>query len=132
MSMQDPIADMFVRIKNAMAISKPLVAMPLSKVKRAIAQVLKQEGYIEDFEVNKHPGGKNQLVVALKYHQGKSVIDVLKRVSTPGRRVYKGVEDIPLIQNGLGVCIVSTSKGVMTDRQARAQKLGGEVIGEVC
>jgi small subunit ribosomal protein S8 len=127
MSMSDPIADMLTRIRNAQMVEKVTVAMPSSKVKVAIAQVLKDEGYIEDFAV-KSEGAKAELNIALKYYAGRPVIERLERVSKPGLRVYRGRNDIPQVMNGLGVAIVSTPKGVMTDRKARASGVGGEVI----
>jgi small subunit ribosomal protein S8 len=127
MSMSDPIADMLTRIRNAQMVEKVSVAMPSSKVKVAIAQVLKDEGYIEDFAV-KVNGAKAELQIALKYYAGRPVIERLERVSRPGLRVYKGRNDIPQVMNGLGVAIVSTPQGVMTDRKARATGVGGEVI----
>jgi len=127
MSMSDPIADMLTRIRNAQMVSKTVVAMPSSKVKTAIAQVLKDEGYIDGFQV-KSEGGKSELEIALKYYAGRPVIERIERVSRPGLRVYKGSKDIPQVQNGLGVAIVTTPKGVMTDRKARADGVGGEVL----
>ena len=127
MSMSDPIADMLTRIRNAQMVEKVSVTMPSSKVKVAIAQVLKDEGYIEDFAV-KSDGAKADLNIALKYYAGRPVIERLERVSKPGLRVYRGRNDIPQVMNGLGVAIVSTPKGVMTDRKARATGVGGEVI----
>jgi small subunit ribosomal protein S8 len=127
MSMSDPIADMLTRIRNAQMVEKVSVVMPSSKVKVAIAQVLKDEGYIEDFAV-KADGAKAELNIALKYYAGRPVIERLERVSKPGLRVYRGRNDIPQVMNGLGVAIVSTPKGVMTDRKARANGVGGEVI----
>lgn len=127
MSMSDPIADMLTRIRNAQMVEKVSVAMPSSKVKVAIAQVLKDEGYIEDFAI-KAEGAKAELQIALKYYAGRPVIERLERISRPGLRVYKGRNDIPQVMNGLGVAIVSTPKGVMTDRKARATGVGGEVI----
>ena len=127
MSMSDPIADMLTRIRNAQMVEKVSVTMPSSKVKVAIAQVLKDEGYIEDFAV-KAEGAKAELNIALKYYAGRPVIERLERVSKPGLRVYRGRNDIPQVMNGLGVAIVSTPKGVMTDRKARANGVGGEVI----
>ena len=127
MSMSDPIADMLTRIRNAQMVEKVSVVMPSSKVKVAIAQVLKDEGYIEDFAV-KADGAKAELNIALKYYAGRPVIERLERVSKPGLRVYRGRNDIPQVMNGLGVAIVSTPKGVMTDRKARASGVGGEVI----
>ena len=127
MSMSDPIADMLTRIRNAQMVEKVSVAMPSSKVKVAIAQVLKDEGYIDDFAV-KAEGAKSELNIALKYYAGRPVIERLERVSKPGLRMYSGRNDIPQVMNGLGVAIVSTPKGVMTDRKARATGVGGEVI----
>ncbi len=127
MSMSDPIADMLTRIRNAQMVSKAVVAMPASKVKSAIAQVLKEEGYIDGFQV-KSDAGKSQLEIALKYYAGRPVIERIERVSRPGLRVYKGAKSIPQVQNGLGVAIVTTPQGVMTDRKARAAGIGGEVL----
>lgn len=127
MSMSDPIADMLTRIRNAQGVKKTTVAMPSSKVKVAIANVLKDEGYIEDFAVV-DVGGKAELKIGLKYYAGRPVIERLERVSRPGLRIYKGKDDIPNVMNGLGVAIVSTPRGVMTDRKARATGVGGEVI----
>jgi small subunit ribosomal protein S8 len=125
--MSDPIADMLTRIRNAQATDKVSVAMPASKVKLAIAKVLKDEGYIEDF-AQRTLEGKNVLEIGLKYYAGKPVIEKLERVSRPGLRIYKGRDDIPRVLNGLGVAIVSTSRGVMTDRRARETGVGGEVL----
>jgi small subunit ribosomal protein S8 len=125
--MSDPIADMLTRIRNAQMVEKVTVAMPSSKVKVAIAQVLKDEGYIDDFAV-KAQGAKSELNIALKYYAGRPVIERLERVSRPGLRVYRGHDEIPQVMNGLGVAIVSTPQGVMTDRKARATHVGGEVI----
>lgn len=130
MSMSDPIADMFTRIRNAQMVDKLSVSMPASKLKAAIAQVLKDEGYIEGFEITGE-GAKRALTLQLKYYAGEPVIERIERVSRPGLRVYKGRDDLPRVMNGLGVAIVTTSKGVMTDRHARATGLGGEVIGYV-
>ncbi len=127
MSMSDPIADMLTRIRNAQQSEKVDVTMPSSKVKVAIARVLKDEGYIEGFDV-RTAEGKSELNVGLKYYAGKPVIEKIERVSRPGLRIYQGREDIKPVMNGLGVAIVSTSKGVMTDRKARATGIGGEVI----
>ena len=127
MSMSDPIADMLTRIRNAQATAKVTVLVPASKVKRAIAQVLKDEGYIEDFAV-RDQDGHPVIEIGLKYYAGKPVIEKIERVSRPGLRIYKGREDIPQVMNGLGVAIVSTSRGVMTDRAARAAGVGGEVL----
>ena len=127
MSMTDPIADMLTRIRNAQAVGKTNVAMPASKLKSAIAAVLKDEGYVEDFAVTS-TDGKPQITIDLKYYAGHPVIERIERISTPGLRVYKGVTEIPKVMNGLGIAIVSTSKGVMTDRRARASGIGGEVL----
>lgn len=127
MSMSDPIADMLTRIRNAQMVEKTTVSMPASKVKTAIAQVLKDEGYIDGFQV-KTDGGKNELEISLKYYAGRPVIERIERVSRPGLRVYRGRNAIPQVQNGLGVAIVTTPQGVMTDRKARATGVGGEVL----
>ncbi|MEW5888130.1 MAG: 30S ribosomal protein S8 [Pseudomonadota bacterium] len=127
MSMTDPIADMLTRIRNAQLANKASVAMPSSKLKIAIAKVLKDEGYIDDFAV-RDGDGKAELDIALKYYAGRPVIERIERVSRPGLRVYKGSQDLPRVMNGLGVAIVSTPKGVMTDRKARANNVGGEVL----
>jgi small subunit ribosomal protein S8 len=127
MSMSDPIADMLTRIRNAQLAEKLSVAMPSSRVKASIAQVLKDEGYIDEFKV-RDEAGKSTLEIALKYYAGAPVIEKIERVSRPGLRIYKGRDDIPKIMNGLGIAIVSTSKGVMTDRKARATGIGGEVL----
>jgi len=127
MSMSDPIADMLTRIRNAQATEKQSVVIPASKVKQAIAQVLKDEGYIEDFAV-RSADGKSMIEIGLKYYAGKPVIEKIERVSRPGLRMYKGRDDIPRVMNGLGVAIVSTSRGVMTDRRARETGVGGEVL----
>jgi small subunit ribosomal protein S8 len=128
MSMTDPIADLLTRIRNGQSSGKPEVNMPASKVKLAIAKVLKDEGYIEDFAATSSPEGKPTLAVQLKYYQGRPVIDRLERVSRPGLRVYKGKDELPAVLGGLGIAIVSTSRGVMSDRQARAAGHGGEVL----
>jgi small subunit ribosomal protein S8 len=125
--MHDPIADMLTRIRNAQRADKPTVVMPSSKLKVAIAQVLKDEGYIEQFSVRDNDK-KPLLEIELKYYAGRPVIERIERVSKPGLRVYKGAADIPRVMNGLGIAIVSTSKGVMTDRKARAQGIGGELL----
>ena len=127
MSMSDPISDMLTRIRNAQMASKATVAMPSSKVKVAISKVLKDEGYIEDYSVATVEG-KAVLEVILKYYAGRPVIERIDRVSKPGLRIYRGVDAIPTVMNGLGVAIVSTPKGVMTDRKARASNTGGEVL----
>jgi small subunit ribosomal protein S8 len=127
MSMSDPIADLLTRIRNAQMVAKPLVSVPSSKVKVAIAQVLKDEGSIDSFQV-KTADGKSELVIELKYYAGRPVIERIERVSRPGLRVYKGRDAIPQVMNGMGVAIVTTPKGVMTDRKARATGVGGEVL----
>ena len=127
MSMSDPIADMLTRIRNAQMVDKPIVAMPSSKLKVAIAQVLRDEGYIDGFKIAGE-AAKPQLEIALKYYAGKPVIEHIERVSRPGLRIYKGRHDIPNVMNGLGVAIVTTPKGVMTDRKARLAGIGGEVL----
>ncbi|MFN7309203.1 MAG: 30S ribosomal protein S8 [bacterium] len=127
MSMSDPIADMLTRIRNAQRVEKTEVVMPSSKVKVAIAKVLADEGYIEGFQIADNDG-KPQLHIGLKYYAGRPVIERLERVSRPGLRVYKRCDSIPQVMNGLGVAIVSTPQGVMTDRKARATGVGGEVL----
>jgi len=127
MSMTDPIADLLTRIRNGQSSGKTEVNVPASKVKLAIAKVLKDEGYIEDF-ASTSLEGKPMLAVQLKYFQGRPVIDRLERISRPGLRVYKGKDELPSILGGLGIAIVSTSQGVMSDRQARAAGHGGEVL----
>ena len=127
MSMSDPIADMLTRIRNAQSVEKAVVTMPSSKLKVAIAQVLRDEGYIDDFNV-KTDGSRTELEISLKYYAGRPVIERIERVSRPGLRIYKGRHDIPSVMNGLGVAIVTTPKGVMTDRKARASGIGGEVL----
>jgi small subunit ribosomal protein S8 len=127
MSMSDPIADMLIRIRNAQMVGHTEVAMPASKLKASIAQVLKDEGYIEDFAL-RDEGPKKELRIGLKYYAGRPVIERLERVSKPGLRVYRGRDDIPRVLNGLGVAILSTSRGVMTDRKARADGVGGEIL----
>lgn len=127
MSMSDPIADMLTRIRNAQMVQKTGVAMPSSKLKVAIAKVLKDEGYIESFNVT-GDAAKPQLEIGLKYYAGKPVIEHIERVSRPGLRIYKGRHEIPNVMNGLGVAIVTTPKGVMTDRKARQAGVGGEVL----
>ena len=130
MSMSDPIADLLTRIRNAQMVAKPTVLVPSSKVKIAIAQVLKDEGYIDGFKVSS-AGGKSALEIALKYYAGRPVIERIGRVSRPGLRVYRGSGAIPQVQNGLGVAIVTTPQGVMTNRKARATGLGGEALWSV-
>jgi len=131
MSMSDPIADMLTRIRNAQVVGHVEVVMPASRLKSAIAQVLKDEGYIEDFALREKGNAgtaHRELRIGLKYYAGRPVIERLERVSKPGLRVYKGSNDIPKVMNGLGVAILSTSRGVMTDRKARADGVGGEVL----
>lgn len=127
--MTDPIADMFTRIRNGQSAAKTAVTMPSSKVKVAIANLLKEEGYISEFSVAE--GAKPELTVELKYFEGKEVIETIKRVSRPGLRVYKGAQELPKVLAGMGIAIISTSKGLMTDRAARNAGLGGEVLGFV-
>jgi small subunit ribosomal protein S8 len=127
MSMTDPISDMLTRIRNAQLVGHSEVSMPASKLKAAIAQVLKDEGYIEDFAL-REKGAKKELAIGLKYYAGQPVIERLERVSKPGLRVYRSRDDIPKVMNGLGVAILSTSRGVMTDRKARADGVGGEIL----
>jgi small subunit ribosomal protein S8 len=127
MSMSDPIADMLTRIRNAQMVEKNAVTMPSSKLKIAIAQVLKDEGYIDGFAI-KSEGARSELEIALKYYAGRPVIERIERVSRPGLRIYRGRHDLPSVMNGLGVAIVTTPKGVMTDRKARAAGIGGEVL----
>jgi small subunit ribosomal protein S8 len=127
MSMSDPIADMLTRIRNAQMIGHNEVVIPSSKLKTSIAQVLKDEGYVDDFMVRDREG-KPELAISLKYYAGRPVIERLERISKPGLRVYKGRNDIPRVMNGLGIAILSTSRGVMTDRKARDTGVGGEVL----
>ena len=126
MTMQDPVADMLTRIRNAQQVQNANVSMPSSKLKVAIAQVLRDEGYIGSFAVSEGP--KRTLSIDLKYHKGQPVIEVLDRVSRPGLRIYRDKDDLPTIQGGLGIAVVSTCKGVMTDRAARKEGVGGEVL----
>lgn len=126
MSMSDPIADMLTRIRNGQSAAKADITMPASKMKQAVAQVLKDEGYIKDFSVNADV--KSEMTISLKYFDGRPVIENIKRISRPGLRIYKNKDELPKVLNGLGIAIISTSKGVMSDRQARAAGHGGEVI----
>ncbi|MCF6775798.1 30S ribosomal protein S8 [Thiotrichales bacterium 19X7-9] len=126
MSMQDPVADMLTRIRNAQAAGKKEVSIPLSKHKVALAELLKSEGFIRDVVANNE--GHGSLTVVLKYHHGKPVIEMLKRISRPGLRIYRAANELPKVYGGLGVAVVSTSKGVMSDREARRLGLGGEVV----
>lgn len=130
MSMQDPIADMFTRIRNGLASGKLRVVMPMSKQKTAIARLLKEQGYIRDFAAEEQ-AGKTELAIFLKYHEGRPVIGKIERVSRPGLRIFKKKDELPTVMNGLGIAIISTSKGLMTDRVARESGHGGEVIGFV-
>ena len=127
MSMSDPVADMLTRIRNGQGTNKVSITMPASKLKKAIANVLKDEGYIENY-AEQEVQGKPVLNIELKYYAGRPVIEKIERVSKPGLRIYKASENIPEVMNGLGVAIVSTSKGVMTDRKAKAAGIGGEVL----
>jgi small subunit ribosomal protein S8 len=127
MSMSDPISDMLTRIRNAQKSEKQSVAMPASKLKASIAKVLKDEGYIEDFAVRPNDG-RPELEISLKYYAGRPVIEKIERISRPGLRVYKPSKEVPKVMNGLGIAIVSTSRGVMTDRKARGMGVGGEVL----
>jgi small subunit ribosomal protein S8 len=127
MSMTDPIADMFTRIRNAQLVGRTDVSMPASNIKCEIARVLKDEGYIEEF-VRREQDGKSELFVTLKYHQGRPVIDHIRRISRPGLRVYKRKDEMPSVLGGLGIAIISTPQGVMSDRAARAAGQGGEVL----
>ena len=131
MSLSDPIGDMLSRIRNAQIRNQKVVAMPSSKFKAKLAEVLKGEGFIIDFKVNEQENNKSTLSINLKYHSGNPVINVIERISKPGRRAFSSAESVPKINNGLGIAILSTSKGVMTDIDARKQKLGGEIICKV-
>lgn len=128
MSMSDPISDMLTRIRNAQLAEKTMVAMPSSKLKVAIAEVLKDEGYVDGYSVVKGNDGKATLEIGLKYYSGRPVIERIQRISRPGLRIYKGSSELPKVMNGLGIAIVSTSRGLMTDRKARANGIGGEVL----
>lgn len=128
MSMTDPIADMLTRIRNGQNVLLETVSMPSSKLKEAIARVLKDEGYIADFAIVKGDNNKAELTVTLKYFEGKPVIEKIQKVSKPGLRIYKGKNELPQVMGGLGVAIVSTSEGVMSDRDARSKGFGGEVL----
>ena len=127
MSMTDPIADLLTRIRNGQKAGKPNVRIPSSRIKKAILEVLQNEGYVGEFRTEKE-GGKESLVVELRYHEGAPVIESLQRVSKPGRRIYRAKDELPQVFGGLGVAIVSTSQGLMSDREARAKGQGGEVI----
>ena len=127
MSMQDPVADMLTCIRNAQAVGAKQIRMPHSQLKKAILSVLKKEGYVEDFSVVTDDAKKN-IEVSLKYYQGRPVIEKIKRISRPGLRVYKRCDELPLVRGGMGIAIISTSKGVMADKEARHQRMGGEVV----
>ena len=131
MSMTDPIADMFTRIRNAQATARATVRMPASKVKLAIAKVLKDEGYIRDVQVTRAENNKAVLEIALKYFEGRPAIEKIDRVSRSGLRVYRGKDELPKVMGGLGIAIISTPAGIMTEVQARAKGVGGEVLGTV-
>ena len=131
MSLTDPIGDMIARIKNAQIRNHKKINLPSSKFKVKIADVLKSEGFIIDYKINKLESNKVDLVIDLKYHSGSPVISTIERVSKPGRRIFSSAESLPKINNGLGIAIISTPKGVMTDIDARKQKLGGEIICKV-
>jgi small subunit ribosomal protein S8 len=128
MSMTDPIADMLTRIRNGQKVALVSISMPSSTLKEAIAKVLKEEGYIGSFEVADEAGNKRTLTIQLKYFDGKPVIETIQKISKPGLRIYRGKGDLPRVMGGLGIAIVSTSKGVMTERQAQEQGFGGEVL----
>ena len=130
MSMQDPIADMFTRIRNGLSAGKMRVIMPMSKQKMAIANLLKDQGYIRDLATEDQKG-KPQLSIVLKYHEGNPVIDKIQRVSRPGLRIFKNKDKLPTVMNGLGIAIISTSRGLMTDKAAREAGHGGEIVGIV-
>jgi len=131
MSMTDPVADMLTRIRNGQTAGKKSIVQPSSKLKLSIAKVLKEEGYIVDYHTEKS-GNHEEMVIDLKYYRGAPVIEKIQRVSRPGLRIYKSKDELPKVLGGLGVAIVSTSKGVMTDRAARAQGHGGEILCTVC
>ena len=128
MTMSDPIADMLTRLRNGLVRQKVEVSLPASKLKAALAEVLKQEGYVEDYSVADEPNNKRTLTVKLKYHDGKAVITTIDRASRPGLRQYRGTKDIPAVKGGLGITVVTTPKGVMTDRAARRAGVGGELL----
>jgi len=128
MSMQDPIADMLTRIRNAQMVGEKQITMPASKLKVLILKVLQEEGYITSYETLKADDGKTNISVILKYYLGRPVIEKIKRISRNGLRIYRSADKLPIVRAGMGIAIISTSKGVMTERSARAQKLGGEVL----
>lgn len=131
MSMNDPIADLLTRVRNAQQARHATVEMPSSRIKRELVRVLKEEGYIEDFSISEESGGKTNLKIRLKYYQGRPVIDTIRRVSRSGLRVYRGKDELPRVRGGYGIAVISTSRGLMSDRAARAAGHGGEVICEV-
>ena len=131
MSITDPLADLLTRIRNGQSANKPTVSMPSSKLKVSVCRVLKQEGYIEDYAVKESENNKSVLDVSLKYYQGQPVIESIQRVSKPGRRVYVPKTRIPRVMGGLGCSVVSTSRGLLTDREARESGLGGELVCQV-
>ena len=131
MSLQDPLSDLFSRIRNAQMRKKSIVSSPVSKLRENILEVLKKEGYIRGYSVTKHSSGREEIDIELKYDDKGPVISNITRISKPARRVYSGAERIPFIHNGLGISIISTSKGVMSDNEARQQKVGGEIICKV-
>jgi small subunit ribosomal protein S8 len=131
MSVNDPLGDMLTRIRNALMRNKRTVSTPASALRRRVLEVLKTEGYIRDYAEVEHSSGMKELEIELKYYEGDSVIQHIKRISKPGRRVYSGVKDIALVQNGLGIAILSTPKGVMSDTSAREANVGGEILCHV-
>lgn len=131
MSMSDPIADMLTRVRNGHMANRTRVVMPSSRKKVAIAEVLKDEGYIREYEIEDNDG-KPKLIIELKYFEGRPVIEDIQRVSRPGLRIYRGSRELPTVLGGLGVAVISTSKGVMSDRRARTEGHGGEVLCTVC
>ena len=131
MSLQDPLSDLFSRIRNAQMRNKSIVSSPVSKLRENILEVLKKEEYIRGYSITKHSSGREEIDIELKYDERGPVISNITRISKPGRRVYSGAERIPFIHNGLGISIISTSKGVMSDNEARQQKVGGEIICKV-
>lgn len=128
MSMTDPVADMLTRIRNGQNVALESVSMPSSRLKESIARVLQEEGYIAGFEVVEQPGNKHEMTISLRYFDGKPVIEKIQKISKPGLRIYRGKGELPKVMGGLGIAIVSTSEGVMSDRSARAKGFGGEVI----
>ena len=131
MAMSDPLGDMLTRIRNGQMANKSAIKAPASKLRSNVLEVLRREGYIRGYETVDLGGGKTELSIELKYHNGEPVIRELRRVSKPGRRIYKGVNDLPSVYNGLGIAIVSTPRGVLSDAEARASNVGGEVLAEV-